>query len=128
MAYQVDLQTLPADAAADLSAYRYCAVRLSAANNVNVASLNTSRTLFGVLQNIPESGQRATVAYGGVSKVRVGAAVTAGDIITHNSSGRIITKPASGTYVCLGVALETAGAAEQYISARLFPTIVELTD
>lgn len=114
------------NAAADVSSYQYCILRNSAVKAVNVASLNTSRTIMGVLQNNPQSGERATVGVSGVSKVRAGAAITAGDIITCNGSGRAITKPASGTYVCVGRALETAGAAEQIVAAQLFFT--ELTD
>lgn len=122
-----DQVNIAVEAAVDLSASRYTAVKFSAVNKINVASLNTSRTYLGVLQTDPKSGQQGTVCVHGVSKAKAGAAITAGDIVTHDTSGHIITKPASGTYVCFGMALTAAGAANDIISI-LIRNPVELTD
>lgn len=127
MSFYNEQRNIAMDAAVDLSASQYTVVKLSAANKINVASLNTSRTYLGILQTDPTSGQRATVCVNGVSKAVAGAAVTVGDIITHDSSGHVITKPSSGTYVCFGMALEAAGAANDVI-AILVRDPVELTD
>lgn len=126
MSFYNEQMNIALDAAVDLSANYYGAVKLSAAGKINVASLNTSRSFIGILQTDPTSGQRATVCVRGVSKAVAGASVSAGDIVTHDSSGHIITKPASGTYVCFGMALEAAGAANDVI-AILVRDPVELT-
>ena len=51
-----ELQTLTLEAAADLSLFQYCAVRLSAAGKCNVASDVGAYTLLGILQNKPKLG------------------------------------------------------------------------
>lgn len=109
------------EAAADLSGKQYHFVRYSAANKVDQASLATDSALVGVLQNKPKAGEFATVAYAGLSKVVAGAAITAGDIITTNSSGRAATV-ASGQ-MAAGRALEAAGADGDIITALLFPPV-----
>lgn len=108
-------------AAADLSGKQYHFVRLSAANQVNQASEAANSGLVGVLQNKPRSGEFATVAYAGLSKVVAGDAITVGDIITTNSSGRAVTV-ASGQ-MAAGRALEAAGANGDVITALLFPPV-----
>jgi len=70
------------------------------------------------VQNVPKSGQYATVAYAGPSKVVAGAAITYGNLLTCDASGRAIVC-VSGSYV-LGRAIEAAGAAGDVISAVLF--------
>lgn len=113
------------EAAADLSAKQYHLVRLSAANKVNQASQAVNSGLLGVLQNKPKSGEFATVADDGLSKVVAGAAITAGDLLTTNSSGRaiVVTSLASGQEMVFGRALDTAGTDGDVITARLFPPI-----
>lgn len=59
---------------------------------------------FGVLQNAPKAGEHAAVATDGVTMVRVGAAVTAGDFLTSAASGWAITATStiqvgSGSYL-----------------------------
>lgn len=107
-------------AAADLSNFQYRAVRMTGAQQVNVASLNTAKTAVGILLNKPQAaGRAADVAIGGVTKAYAGAAVTAADLLTHDASGYVITAT-SGTMV-LGRALETAGAIGDAISVILHP-------
>lgn len=127
MAYSNDLVIFPFTADADLSSSVYRIVRTSAAGKVNVASLNTSREVLGVLQNAPESGRRADVAIGGISKIEAGAAITANAYVTCDSQGRAITKPSSGTYVVIGRAMQAAGAAGERI-AVLLNAPIELKD
>ena len=122
MAEYGDLQTITMDAAADISVHRYHAVVGTAAGQCNVASLNTNSAIMGVLQNKPQSGERATVAYSGKSKMQAGAAIAANAIITCNASGRAITAPNSGV-IAIGKALEAAGADGEYISVLLMPPV-----
>ncbi len=106
-------ETFTAEAAADLSAAQNHILRLSAANACNISSLATDSDMCGILQNKPQSGEYASIQYSGEGRVVVGAAVTAGDHLTCNGSGRAITVT-SGS-MALGQALETAGADGQLI-------------
>lgn len=88
MAEYGELETISMDADADLSLHRYHIVRATSAKGVNVASLSTPIEVIGVLQNQPESGEIAAVAYSGKSKIQVGAAIGANKFFTTNASGR----------------------------------------
>lgn len=117
-----DLETIAGlAAAADLSGKQYHLVRLSAAWTVNQASEAANSALLGVLQNKPKSGEAATVADGGTSKVVAGAAITAGAVLSTNGSGRAIAV-VSGA-VAFGQALTAAGADGDVISARLMKPV-----
>lgn len=115
------IETLTRQAAADLSAKQYHFVRGSAAGKCNQSSLDTDSAMLGVLQNKPKSDEFATVGFLGKSKVVAGAAVTADDIITTNSSGRAVTVTSGD--MAGGRALETAGADGDIITALLFPPV-----
>jgi len=108
-------------AAADLSGKQYHVMRLSAAETTNQASLATDSAIAGVLQNKPESGEAATVAYAGFSKVVAGAAVSANALITSNSSGRAVAVASGG--MAIGRAMIAAGADGDVIEALLFPPV-----
>ncbi len=117
-------------AAADLSGAsggdkQYIVVRMAAATTVNICSevlvSGALKSPVGVLQNKPKSGEAATIAYMGLSKVRGGGTVTAGAFIAHNSSGMVVDA-VSGDVVC-GRALETATAANELVTALLFPPV-----
>jgi len=109
--------TLSLQAAADLSAVQYHVVRHSALQSCNVASDNTNSAVFGVLQNKPKSTEFASVAYVGKTKAVAGAAIALPAIITHNSSGRVITV-VSGS-MAIGRALEAASADGDIITVVL---------
>lgn len=83
--------------------------------------LNTSSggACIGVLQNKPTAATEADVNTAGVSKVVAGAAVTVGDLIMSDASGRAITYVAGAVNACLGQALETAGGAGTIIAVVL---------
>jgi hypothetical protein len=107
--------TISAKAAADLSGKIYHFVRLSAANTVNQASYAADNTLVGVLLNDPKTGEAATVQIAGIGHITAGAAITAGDPITTNGSGRAVAA-SSGQWV-MGKALESAAADGDVIAA-----------
>ena len=73
--------------------------------------------VWGVLMNNPDSGQAATVAWQGEVKVVAGAAITAGVLITNDSSGRAVAA-VSGDLV-IGRAWEAAGAGGETIRALI---------
>jgi hypothetical protein len=112
-----DLQTLTLEAAADLRLFQYMAVRVSAANKCNVASDIGASTVIGVLQNKPNTGEFATVAVFGKSKMVAGGAITAGNLITLNSSGRAAAVASGGWTI--GRALETSANDGEVITALI---------
>lgn len=105
-------------AAADLSASQFCFVKVTAAYTVNITTAATDFAI-GVLQNKPNAaGQPAQIARDGISKIKAGAAVAAGDRLTSDATGRGITTVTAGNRYH-AIALEAAGAANQLISAVL---------
>lgn len=107
-------QTL--EAATDLSGKEYHFMRLDTDGKVNVCSDGGDFACVGVLQNKPESGEFATVAKGGKQKVVSGAAVSVGDMITNNGSGRAISISSGDTATVHGLALEASGADGEVIT------------
>jgi len=95
---------------------QFLLVNISAPRTV---ALNTSAgaLCYGVLQNAPALGQAADVAIGGITKVVVGAAVTAGQELQSDTNGRAITF-SSGRKV--GLALESAAGANAMISMLIY--------
>src|SRR6516164_528862 len=95
---------------------QFLLVNISASRTV---ALNTAAggVCYGVLQNAPAAGQAADVAIGGITKVVVGAAVTAGQELQSDTNGRAITF-SSGRKV--GLALESAAGANAMISMLVY--------
>lgn len=85
MAYNNQQRSIALDAAADLSSHQYKIVELTA--NANECQLAAAGAGFGVLQNIPQSGEAGTVAVDGESKVIAGAALSIGEYVTAKSGG-----------------------------------------
>lgn len=84
MAYANNLSCVPLEANADLSSHQYKIVEMLSTGKAALAA--TSRA-FGVLQNIPKSGEAATVAIDGESKVIAGGTLGIGDYVTALSGG-----------------------------------------
>lgn len=79
-------------------------------------------TMCGVLQNNPgAAGRAAIVAYLGLSKIVAGGAISAGDVLTCNTSARAITVTSGD--MAFGRAIEAAGADGEIIEAILFPPV-----
>ncbi len=76
-------------AAADLSALQYTIVDETSAGLVEAGSIGDEKAL-GVLQNKPVSGETATVAVGGRSKIVLGATLVAGDKVMGSAAGKAI--------------------------------------
>lgn len=113
MATEQGLKSISIQANADLSASQFCMGVVNSSGKFAIAGAGAK--IDGVLQNKPAaSGRASTVAIDGVTKVRAGAAVTAGDDLTPDSTGRAVTA-ATGDIVG-GRALEAATAANQVIT------------
>lgn len=107
------------EASADLSSSQFCFVTCN--STPQVALTGDGADASGVLQNKPSAaGRAADVMVGaGQTKVKSGAAITAGAWCASDASGRAVTA-VSGDYV-LGQALEAATAANQYVSFLFTP-------
>lgn len=107
MAVEYDLDVLTRLAGADLSTtgqYRF--VEQSSAGTVTVCN-GAGENALGVLQNNPASGQAATIAVGGITKVLAGATVAIGEQLATTSAGK--AAPATGGQVILGEAMSGGG-------------------
>jgi hypothetical protein len=105
MAYEEILESITMVASANLSAKQYHWVKVSGDGTVTYCDDNDPAQL-GILQNAPASGEAATVAVKGVSKLVVGAAVTAGQYAGSDSAGRGKSNTTATTYA-RGIFLDT---------------------
>jgi hypothetical protein len=133
MAVQEALTCITLKAAADLSTKQYYAMKVSAANTVNVASA-AGEPVIGFLQNKPSAAnEAATVAYTGRTKAVAGAAVAAGAYVkvlangkvddastamTADASGASATAATTGAHT-IGIALTAASADGDVIEVLL---------
>jgi hypothetical protein len=117
MAYSNGLHSLSAVAAGDLSTRQFHIVELTA--NVNEVALAAAGQGDGVLQNHPNSGEAATVAVDGETRVRAGGAITIGQRITSAATGyaSAATSGAAGHRI-VGVA-KTAAASGSVFTMEL---------
>jgi hypothetical protein len=107
MSYETNIEAVTLPAAADLSSSQH---RLLQVDTNGKAALATATSMVvGILQNKPASGQAASLAYSGVSKVLAGAAFAAGARITSDANGAAIAATTAGDSV-IGVALQAAAA------------------
>lgn len=96
---------------------QYYFVKITGAHQIGLAGA-TDTTVIGVLQNKPQNtGNAATVAIRGVSKVAAGAAVSAGAKVYVDSTGRA-TSTAGSSILC-GFALAAAANAGELIPVLL---------
>lgn len=110
--------TFSLEANADLTAKQYHLMRYVATEKVDQASEAVQSKNIGVLLNKPKSGEGATIADGGIVPLVAGAAITAGDVLATNGSGRAAAV-ASGQ-IAMARALTAAGADGETITARMF--------
>lgn len=75
-------------AAADLSSSQWYAVKIDTSGLATLCG--AGEDAIGILQNIPESGQVASVMVDGETLVALGGSVTAGDALTADSAGKIV--------------------------------------
>ncbi len=100
-------------AAADLSSSQFYFVKLASATTVNVCSAITDKPI-GILQNTPESGETATIAIFGISKVSADGTLAAGNLIGTSADGQAdaIVAGTDTTVYVMGQAITAASAGE----------------
>jgi len=110
------------EAAEDLSSDQYRFVVLNSSGKVRRPD-SADEIAVGVLQNAPESGQAAQVRVDGISKLRVNAAVSIGDILSpeYVSAADAGKGQDAGTNwkAARAIVVEAAGAEDDLAGARL---------
>jgi len=100
--------------------YRFVKVTGARTCGLATAAADVAK-IVGVAQSKPQvTGQAVTVAIRGISLVLSGGAVTAGDIVKTDATGRAIAS-ADGT-TPLGIAIESVTGANQLVSVLLRTT------
>lgn len=98
-------------AAADLSAAQHRGVGLNSSGQAVLASV-AGQACIGVLQNKPGSGQAATVAMGGITKVIAGTGgITAGSYVKIDANGAFVNQTAASSTNTIGICVVGAAAA-----------------
>ena len=116
MAYEKGGLILNFEAAADLSAKQFRAVKMATGGKVDIFSGATDVPI-GILQNKPTSGQTAEVMVFGVSKVDSDAALAVGDLLAGQTDGQLEVAD-SGDYI-VGQCVFASGAAGDLASALI---------
>lgn len=112
----VESLSYAAPAAADLTGKLNQCMVVDASGNINVNAVNGGKVI-GTLYEEAKINQPATVQFGGIVKVRTGAAVAAGVEVQSDGSGKAVTL--TGTNKRLGVSLAAATGADQYIPVMI---------
>jgi hypothetical protein len=112
MTVQRHFDTITVTASQDLTGHQYKPVDL--AGGVGVTSLLS----VGILQNKPNTGEHATLAYRGQMKAYAGAAVVSGALIGVTASGFMITVTGSAS---VGYAKTTAASGDLFEFVGSFP-------
>lgn len=112
MTVQRHFDTMTVTASQDLRTHQFKPVDLS--GGVGVTSLLS----VGILQNKPNTGDHATLAYRGQLKAYAGAAIVSGALIGVTASGFIITVTGSAS---VGYAKTTAASGDLFEFVGSFP-------
>ena len=115
MAYEGKKELITVTALEDLSANQHYAFA-----NDDGKLANNGEEALGIIDNKPQSGEPASVAYAGVSKFKAGGAITRGGKLTVTTSGFIVAGD-SGSYI-VGEALETVSSGSIGTGVFNFPT------
>ncbi len=105
-----------------VNAQRFVKPSGASGQNPGVAQSGAGENALGVARYAAAATEKTTVDIIGTAVVEAGAAVTCGDTVKSDASGRAITWVTSGAR--LGIALEAAGAAGQFIEVRLLDNAV----
>lgn len=99
---------------------QFLAMKLSTAADrtyLRVAAANAR--IDGILQNAPTQGEAADVCFSGISKAVYGGTVAAGDFLTTDTSGRLVT---AATGELAGAKAFMAGVVGDVATVRVLPS------
>lgn len=121
MAYELPLFTVSFEAAADLSAKQFRAVKMATGGKVDIVNGATDKPI-GILQNKPTAGQTAEVMLIGISKISSDAALAVGELISSQTDGQLEVADA-GDYT-IGHVVKASGNADEIASAFICPALI----
>lgn len=130
MATTKDLQCFSVKASADLSSNQYLIVKLTSDGEAAAVTATTD-AVWGVLQNNPGSAETAEVAYGGITKIKAGAAVDESAYIVPDAAGfGIAVSIDDGTpdVYAIGRALTAASGSATLFDCVLSPVPIPLKE
>lgn len=122
--YENKLVTISRAAAASFAASQFYACVFTNNNGIAQAAVQTTAgaRVDGIIEDDnPQAGTASTIGVLGVTPAAVGAAVTAGDALEVDATGRLITATGTAGHIPCAVALESATAAGQIIPVLLRP-------
>lgn len=123
MAYEQSLMNVTAKAGSAINKYYFMELSTSTEGQVDECNAATDKA-YGVSQNSASaSGESVDVMVKGITKVTAGAAISLGDYVGPNSSGKAVTKSVAGQRA-RGIALEAAGADGDIITILLVDVLV----
>lgn len=94
-------------------------IKITGKRQVGLVTANTQQA-HGVLYSKPQvTGDVATVAFSGIVSMVAGGAITAGDKVTSDANGKVVTLPGTGSPLTFGVALDDVAADGQLVPIRL---------
>lgn len=126
-----ELQMVPdlaLKAASDLAAYQFHIVKFSSDRTVTVAAAATD-LVIGILQNgdADSDGAPATVRTGGLSKLKAGGSISAGQYVVADGSGHgvAVTLGTTTTNVAIGRAIEDASSGDIF-TVLVMPQFIQV--
>lgn len=90
MAVTHDAHVVGRAAGADLRTHQWKFVKLNASNQAILVAATTDRP-FGILENAPNTGERADIRVFGIGKVIASATINPGEIIGSTNAGLAVT-------------------------------------
>jgi hypothetical protein len=108
VAWEVPLEKHTFVTEADLSAKQYYAVKIN--NHGKIILSGAGENAVGILQDKPGNGYVGSVMTLGITKAVYGGAVTAGDNLSADAAGKLVTT--AGAAAVIGVALEDGADGE----------------
>ena len=120
MAYQQAQTKITLKAGADLSAKQYFFVKIDTDGDVVLAG--DGQNAIGILQNAPASGEAASVAISGVSKIVIGTTGTldSGSVISSDADGKANVGASSD--FALAILIEDTSANDDVVSCLIHKT------
>lgn len=110
-------------AGASFASSQFYAVELTSTEGQVTVCNNAGDTVFGIIQDNPASGAASSIRVQGVTKWVAGAAVSIGDVVGTDASGKAVTKTAANGTKGAGRALTAAAADGDIISVLLTPGV-----
>lgn len=88
-AFEEDLRTRSAAAAADLSTKQFFGVKINSSGKAALCSA-AGEFCYGVLQNKPTADQQATIAVSGITKAKAGGVIAPGATVAVTAAGKFV--------------------------------------